>query len=141
MALTLSAALAILAANAQVGYIDQGAGVAKLAIYDGARPAGPDTAVTSQNKLVEFNLPDPCFGAAVDGAQGATATANAITAVNAGLSGTAAWFRIVNGDGNPVIDGLVTDTAGAGDLKVSSTAIISGIEVSVVSLTFLQPKL
>lgn len=136
MALKFAAATAIAACAAQVDLTDGG----KLQIYDGVRPANPDTAVTTQNVLVEFDLPTPAFGTPVDGASGATATANAITPVTAAATGTASWFRILDSADLPVWDGDVSDPAGAGDAKISSTSVVSGIDVSVVSMTFLQPK-
>ena len=140
MALKLAAAAAIAQADALVALIDAAATAGKVVIYDGARPATPDTAVTTQNPLATFEMGDPAFGGAVDTTGGGQATANAIASVNADASGTASWYRVYDGDDNPIWDGDVTDTAGAGDMKVSSTTVVSGIEVSVVSFTFTQPK-
>ena len=55
-------------------------------------------------------------------------------------TGTAAFFRIIDGDGSTRIQGSVTDTGGNGDLKLSSTAIIMDIDVTVVSLTITMPE-
>jgi len=140
MALKLSAAAAVAAANAVVDLIDTGTPASNLIIYSGTEPAGPADAITTQTELVVFDLPDPAFGNAVDTVPGGTATAAAVTAVAAALTGTASWFRIVDGDDLVVLQGSVTDTAGGGDLKVSSTSIVAGIEVSVISLTYTQPK-
>lgn len=140
MVLKLSVATAIASANAAVDLIDIGTPDSKLVIYDGTEPATPATAVTTQVALVTFLLPDPAFGDAVDTTGGGTATANAVSPVTAVASGTASWFRILDGDGLPTLQGQVTDTTGTGDLKVSSTSIVSGIEVSVISLTYTQPK-
>lgn len=140
MALRFSAAIAALACSAYTGAVDAAATPGKLIIYDGARPANGDEAVTTQVALVEFEMGDPAFAAPVDVTAGAQATANAIAAVPAANSGTASWFRIYDGDDLPLWDGAVTDTTGNGDLKVSSTTVVQGIEVSVVSLTFTQPK-
>lgn len=140
MALKFADAAAIAACNAIVDSIDAGASSGSVEIYNGARPADPSVAVTSQTKLVDFVLPEPAFGDAVAVSGGATATAEAVDPVNAAAAGTASWFRVFDGDGDVVFDGDVTDTAGAGDMKVSSTTIVSGIEVSIVSFTFTQPK-
>lgn len=142
MALTLAADTAIASANAQVQRVDESTTPGHLKIYSGTRPATADTAVTVQVLLIDFEFPDPAFGAAVDGSGGATATADVdnINTVQALATGTSTWFRITNGDGDGVYDGTVTDTTGSGDLKISSTAIVSGIDISVVSLTFTQPK-
>lgn len=140
MALKLGIATAIAAADAAVDLIDIGAAASRLIIYDGTEPAAPATAITTQVALVTFNLPDPAFGVAVDTTQGGTATANAVSPVAAAASGTATWFRILDGNNVVILQGDVTDTAGSGNLKVSSTSIVSGIEVSVISLTYTQPK-
>lgn len=140
MTLKLAAAVAMAAADAAVATIDAGTPASTLVIYNNAEPAAITTAITDQTALVTFELPDPAFGASVDGAGGATATANAIASVTASASGTASWFRIIDGNGVAKMQGSVTDTTGNGDLKVSSTAIVSGIEVSVISLTATMPK-
>lgn len=49
-------------------------------------------------------------------------------------TGTAAWFRGVDSDGNVVLDGDVsTVAAGTGDLQLDSTSITAGQTVSVSS--------
>ena len=140
MAIKLAAAVAVAAAAAQTEMIDADTPDGGfLQVYSGTRPASPDTAAAG-TKLVEFELPNPAFGTPVDGALGATAVANAVTPVAALANGTASWFRVTDNSGDPVFDGDVSDAAGSGDLKISNTAVTSGIDVSVVSLTFLQPK-
>lgn len=141
MAVRLSNAAARAACDAINNLINAGsAGAATLVVYSGARPADVDTDVVAQVALVVFNLPSPAFAPAVDAGAGGHATANAITSVVAAATGTASFFRIYNRDGDGVFDGSVTDTAGAGDLKLSSTAVIKDIDVSVVSLTTTMPK-
>lgn len=139
--LQISNALAIIACDALVDQIDSGSsGAAKLQIYDGAKPATLADAITTQNVLVEFDLPNPAFAGAVEGANGATATANAVTDTVALADGEATFFRIINRDGEAVLQGDVTDVGGNGDLKLSSISIITGIEVVVVSLTATMPN-
>lgn len=140
MSLKLGAIAAIAAADAVVDLIDQGAAPATLIVYDGAEPADASVAVSTQIALVEFDLPDPLFGNAADTGIGGQAVANPVDPVTAGNSGTASWFRITNGNGVVILQGSVTDTIGNGDCKISSTSIVSGIEVSVISLSYTQPK-
>lgn len=139
MALKLAAAAAIAAADAVVDLIDLGA-AGQLIIYSGSEPATPETAIGAQTPLVTFDLPDPAFGAATDTVNGGAATMNAVTPVDAAATGTATFFRILDGNGDALIQGSVTDTSGNGDLKVSSTSIVSGIEVTIVSLVYAHPK-
>lgn len=140
MALKIADALAIILANAAVDALDVGAGSGSIEIYDGVQPANPGVAVTTQTKLVDFVLPEPAFGNAAAVSGGAQATAATISPVNALATGTATWFRAFDGADAPLFDGSVTDTAGAGDLKVTSTSIVSGVETAIVALTFTQPK-
>ncbi len=102
---------------------------ALLRIYDGSQPASPDTAVSSQTKLAELTCGTPFAGSASSG----VLTANAITSANALASGTASWFRLTTSGGTAKIDGTV-GTSGT-DLIIDNTAINSGQQVSVSSLT------
>lgn len=113
-------------ANAITTRADLGAGAAKLRIYSGAQPATGDTA-PSGTLLVEIPLPDPSFGAAVNG----VITLNDPASVNITTSGTAGWFRIVDSDNNNVIDGSV-GTSGA-DLIVGTTTFTAGVGVDIQS--------
>lgn len=140
MSVKISAAAAIAACNTIVALVDGGAAAGTLVIYDGVRPADVGTAITIQVPLVTFTLADPAFAAAVDTAAGGHATAGAVAIVQAADSGTATFFRVFDSDGVAVFDGDVTDTAGNGDLKLSSTAVVAGIDVTVVSLTTTMPK-
>lgn len=137
MTTKLAAAVAIAHAAAAIALVNNGS---KLQVYDGAMPATADTALGAQVKLVEFALPNPAFQAPVDTVGGAVATGNAVTAANAIATGTATWGRIVNAAGNPLWIGDVTNTAGTGAIKISSTNITNGIEISVISHSYVQPK-
>ena len=140
MALRIAETLAIANANAVVDALDAGSGAGKIRVYSGTIPTNPQTAVGAQVLLVEFTLGDPAFGAAGAVSGGALATANAIAAVNAVATNTAAWFRALDSDNTAVFDGTVTATGGGGDLTIQSLSIVNGTEVSVTSLTYTQPK-
>ena len=104
---------------------------ALLRIYDGTRPANPNTAITSQTLLVTLTCNASAFAAA---ASGGVLTANAITNGTAAATGTASWFRLVKSDGTtPIMDGDVS-TSGA-DLNLNNTSIATGQTVSVTSFT------
>jgi hypothetical protein len=138
----ISAAAAIAACNGIVDLIDGGTPPGLLRIYDGSKPADPDVAVGAQVLLAELTLSNPAFGGAVDASPGGRATASTITDdSSANATGTAAWFRVVQGGGNTgVIDGDVSATGGGGDLQLNSTAIQSGAQVSITSWTFTVPQ-
>lgn len=140
MAVRIIGAAAIAACNSIVALVDAAESPGTLVIYQGSRPANVGTAIGAQTPLVTFTLNEVAFGNAVELASGATATANAVDNVQAQASGTAQFFRVFNGDGGAIFDGTVTDTSGNGDLKLSSVAVIEGIDVTVVSLTATMPK-
>jgi len=136
---TISNAAAIAACDAIVDLLDAGEAAGKLQIYDGAQPANPDVAVTTQTKLAELTLNDPAFGAAADAEPGAIATAEAITDDSAAdASGTPAWFRAVDSDGLAVIDGSAgtADT----DLILDAATTTEGQTVKVNSWTATMPE-
>lgn len=124
------------ACNALVDLCDVG-GAGKLIIYDGSQPANADTAVTTQKPLATFTLGNPAFGAASNG----VATANSITPVTAGDTGTATWFRVWNYNSSTVLwDGTVGEAASGKDLILSSASISSGGSVSISSWTVTMPR-
>jgi len=127
------------ACDAVVDLLDAGAGAAKVQIYDAPKPAGPDVAITTQTKLAELVCNDPCFGDAADEDPGAKATAEAIADdQSADATGTAAWFRAVDSDGNAVDDGTC-GTADA-DMILNSVSIVEGQKVQVLSWTVTMPE-
>jgi hypothetical protein len=122
-----NAAADALAAKLNSGY---------LRIYDGAKPATAETALTTQILLAELRFGATAFGAAVNG----VATANAIVQDDsANAAGTATWFRAVKSDGTTaVLDGAV-GTSGA-DLNLSSVNITAGAVIQVASFSITQQK-
>jgi hypothetical protein len=102
-----------------------------LDIYDGAQPAGPDTAIGAQVKLAGLVLNATAFGASASG----VLTANAITAdSSADATGTASWFRcFMSNHTTALMDGTV-GTASA-NLILSTTAIVTAAQVSVSAFT------
>jgi hypothetical protein len=117
--------------NARLDQITSKVGASGLLrIYDGTQPANPDTAVTSQAKLLEFTCDATAFAEA---ASGGALNANAIAAANALASGTASWFRLCNSAGTAVLDG--TAGTSATDCIIDNVTIAAGQSVPVLSLT------
>lgn len=140
MALKLAFNAAKASADAVVSLIDaDDMNGGQLIIYDGTEPATPETVLDIQMALAIFALPKPAFVPSIKNGSDAFAEANPVDSVLAIESGTASWFRLVDGDGVAVLQGSVTDTTGTGDVKVSSTSILTGVEVSVLALTYTQP--
>jgi hypothetical protein len=122
-------------ANALKTAIDAGSGAGTIKIYDGSQPATPQDAPTGSNHLLAtLSFGDPSFGAASVG----VITAAAIAQQNAVLSGTAAWARIADSDGNAIMD-VDVGTSGA-TINLNTTSIVSGGPVSITSATITVPQ-
>lgn len=108
---------------------------ALLRIYSGTRPA-TGAALAGNTLLAELVLNNPAAPAATGG----VLTLNAITAdSSANATGTATWFRIVQGDGTTfVLDGDV-GTSGA-DLNLNTVSIVAGGPVNITSFTITAPN-
>ena len=102
-----------------------------LRIYDGAQPAGPDTAIGAQVLLAELVFNAVAFPAA----SGGVLTANAIASdASANATGTASWFRCLQSNGTtPLHDGTV-GTAAANAI-VATTSIVLGAVVDCSAFT------
>lgn len=138
----VSAAVARAANDAMNALIDAGSTNpgGKVQVYNGTKPADPSVAVSTQTKLVEFVLPSTTFPPSTSITDYATATANAIDAVNAIADGTATWFRVLDKDDNAVQDGDAGDTSSSASMKLASTNIVSGVSVKIVSWTTRHPQ-
>lgn len=137
MSWTLSKATRSAMMNAFAGQVDAGSGAAKIRVYDGVRPADPDTAVTDQTLLLEFTLADPSFGSASDGV--ITLDADPDLHATGLANGTATWARVVDSDSNPVADCKVSAAGGGGDLIMSTTTVTVGLDVAITSGSLTMP--
>lgn len=112
---------------------------ATLVIYSGTPPTLVDDSLSGNTVLAQLDMSNPAFGNASDDTPGAIATANSITDdSSADATGTATFFRILDRDNTPVIQGAVS-TSGA-ELNLNSTAIQSGATVEITSLTVTMPE-
>lgn len=101
--------------------IDAGASGGFIRIYTGPRPA-KGAAITTETLLVQGTYDATSYGAASAG----QITANAISGANAAASGTAAWFRVVDSDGNFVFDGNC-GTSANDDMTLPSLTVTAGV--------------
>lgn len=122
------------AANAIADLLDAGTGAGDLLIYDGTMPAPNDAGAGTL--LVTIPLDATAFGAASSG----VVTLADLDPVNWAADGTADYCRLVDGDGDPIVQGDVTVTAGSGFLKLSSITAVTGSPVDVTSLTLTMPS-
>lgn len=127
----LASILASMATELAAG-INAGASAPQIKFYTGAPPASPASAVTSQTLLGTLVCSDPAVVAS-----GASVTFDTITAdASADAGGTAAWARILDGDGNAVIDVDVSNGAGTGVIKLNTTTIVALGLISITSFVF-----
>lgn len=134
MAITLSTAVRNAIVDAVVALIDADAGAGTIKIYDGTKPAGPNTAITTQVLLATFNLGVTSYGAAASGVATMAGTPLSTTGLAAS---TAAWFRIADNTGDPVLDGTC-GTSGQ-DLNLNTLTISVGVNIQVTSGTITAP--
>lgn len=142
MTLSIDNASAIAACDAIVDNCDNGTtnAQATLVIYSGTPPANVDTPLSGNTVLAQLSMSNPAFGGAVDAAPGATATAGAITDdTSADATGTATFFRILDRDNVPRIQGTAGDV-GTEELVLNSASIQAGAAVVVSSLTVTMPE-
>jgi hypothetical protein len=102
-----------------------------LGIYDGIQPAGPATAITTQQLLV--SVPLPAFAAPLISGTAYSAVAGPFPPVLAQQTGTATWFRVTGQSGGAVFDGAAG--ASGADLVLDPVLIVGGDTVSISSLT------
>ncbi len=141
MAIRISTAARNALASGIATLVDGGSSAGRLRIYTGTQPAGPGTTATG-TLLADIALNDPSFGAASAGV--ITAVQSPAVSGTASATGTAGWFRVLDsteaaGAGLGIYDGSVTATGGGGDLQLASTALSTGITVSITSLTVTMP--
>ena len=122
------------ALDSLVDRVDLNSPPGKVRIYSGTPPADADASLSGNTLLAELIMSNPAFGAAADSSPGATATASAISNdASADATGTATFFRILDGSNNVVAQGQVS-TSGA-ELNLNTTSIVSGAIVSITSMT------
>jgi hypothetical protein len=114
-----------------------------LEIYSGTQPTDANTAIGAQVLLATLAFSATAWGTPVasgsPGSRTVTMTANTITGANAGATGTAAWARMYASNGTTVVADCSVGTAST-DIVLNTVALVSGIPVSVTSLTITRPE-
>jgi hypothetical protein len=102
-----------------------------LNIYSGSMPANCAASATG-DLLCSITLPSDWLAAASSGAKSKSGTWADVGADD----GTAGYFRVYESTETTAhIQGECTDTGGAGPLKLSTTTIVTGEPVTVVTFT------
>lgn len=108
-----------------------------LRIYEGVTPANPQVPITTEVLLIEIPFNNPAFDPAVivSAPKKAAQAALAGTPIQSPViaAGTASFFRLVNGAGDQIIQGDVTDQTGNGQVKMASVNVSLGVDATVIS--------
>lgn len=122
--------------------LDGGAGAMLIRLYDGTRPATPETAITTQTKLSESASSNTttCATETPTGtltfASIPTVTAETFTSPS---TRTATWARWCMSDGTPVFDCDVGTVGSGAFIEMVSTSVVSGAPVAFSSATITMP--
>lgn len=120
-------------ADIRNSFIDQFAGDldnGTIEIRSGTPPAtAADTATGSL--LVELDFGYPALGVPSEG----LATSTSLSPGTATGAGTATWARFKTSGGFTVFDADVSDTSGSGAVKLATTGITIGMEVSITGFS------
>jgi hypothetical protein len=138
--LRISTGLRNALANAITAFLDGSSGSpnnAYIEIYTGSMPANPQTAISTQTKLGTLLFAVPSFGSPSTG----VITANVISRDDsADATGTAAWARVIRGDGSVAFDADVTATGGGGTIEFNTVSFVSGGPIEISSFTLTVPQ-
>lgn len=126
MAITHPSAVRTAIADLVVDRADLGttAAAGKIRVYQGS------------TTIVDILLANPAFGAAAAGVASGSSLPKEGTAV---ADGTVDKFELLDRDNVVVFTGLVTNTAGAGDMKITNTAIKTSEVVRINTMTYTAP--
>jgi alanine-alpha-ketoisovalerate/valine-pyruvate aminotransferase len=100
----------------------------KLRLYTTPRPATPETAVTTQTLLCEFDMADP-FGTVVNAIMTGSIPAPALIAE----TGTPVWGRYVDSVGETVSDADVGLTGSGAAIIVENASFVQGALAALMS--------
>ena len=131
----ITTALATSMATALNNAVNAGTGPGRLRLYTDPRPAGPNVGITTQTLLADIQLNDPAFSNS--GGVLTLITSPPVSDPSADATGTATWGRIVDSDGNAVIDGNVGTSNSS--INLNTTSIVAGSPVTINSGTITVP--
>ena len=127
--------ISVAARNAGVDAITALLDGGTLEIRSGSQPATPADA-DSGALLAELELAATAYDSAADGE---AQLAGAPLSADAVASGTAGHFRLKDAQGNPVVDGSVSESGGGGDLILDNTDINEGQKINITEMPVSLP--
>lgn len=136
MALSFAINTANTILNQITSRIDLGSGPGTIVLYSGAVPGNANTALSGNIVLAVLTCSDPSAAAAAN----KTLSLNAITQdSSADATGEASFFRVMDSDGNVVLQGSVSAVGAGGDLQMNTASVVSGGPVQITSCSFTLP--
>lgn len=140
----VSIAFAQAGVNAALALLDEGTAGGVIKGYTASQPADPDVAIAAQTLLFTLGLSATAFGAAIDAAPGAQASAAAVADdVSADNTGTLAWCRgSSSNDGIAALNDHIDGDGGTSgsDFNFNTDSIVAGSTVSMSSWLVTQPQ-
>ena len=131
---TPSIALKQATAAAWLAALDTGAGQAVIEVYTGAKPAGPDTAISTQT-LLGTGTCSTVTGTVTTVGDVVSLVFGAITPdSSADNTGVATWARIKDDSGAAKIDVDVSTIGGTGFFQMNTTNVVAGGPLNFASL-------
>lgn len=100
-----------------------------ISLYTATKPAGPDTAITTQTLLGTVTCTSTVGTVATRALTFAAITQDSA----ADADGTAAWARMFNRDNVAIIDVDISTTTGSAFMKMNTTTIVAGGPIVVNS--------
>lgn len=133
----ISTEMAIAACNAATALLNGGT----IDFYAGTKPAGPDTAISSQTLLGTVTFGNPAFASAALVGNNAEAAANAITGdSSADASGLCTFFRARKSGGAAVWDDDAGAIGSGAACEMNSPTISAGLTIGVTSVKLRVPR-
>ena len=131
---TPSIALKQATAAAWLAALDTGAGQAVIEVYTGAKPAGPDTAISTQT-LLGTGTCSTITGTVTTVGDVVSLVFGTITPdSSADNTGVATWARIKDDSGVAKIDVDVSTIGGTGFFQMNTTNVVAGGPLNFSSL-------
>jgi hypothetical protein len=124
MSITHLAALRTILADTVDAAVNSGGGTAKFRLR------------ASSTVIVDFDLANPAFGAAVAGVITLAGVPISAAAIAGGVVDN---FQVLARDGTVSFSGSVTGVGGGGDVELSNTNVANGQDCSLDSFTYAAP--
>lgn len=119
--------------NGMVGIRTDAARSGTITVYTGSQPSSADDSPTG-SVLVTFTLDSTPFGLASGGSASLSDTPLEETASSDGEAG---WYRLADSGGTAIEDGSCGESSG--NFVLSTTTIVSGVQVTIQAGSLSQP--